>query len=624
MMRYSVLSLLGASAPAAAETCPDHSYLGNYPSHWSGEYAEEIQGIAHDDGHWFITQKDALWKISVESDLEPYRTIPGLPAPVPDSVDGAMRIGIDRDADAMKTAHDPDNERGEYDHFGDIDQLDGYVFVPVEGSQKEISQGTFLPPIVIPAPPPLVAVYAASDLSYLGSAVLTANEELGRYTSWIAARKVSGKLMIYSSYKEISDTYPVFEYEVNVDKIEAGETENAVTFNSNIELPGTPHLKTIQGGVFTPYGDLYIINGSGDKSVEEENGGIHLYGNGGDLIAESENSHGVGEFKYRYSPTVVSDFELRGEEPEGIDWWDRSQLLQSPGITGQLHAILLDNGVRILGIGEDDAAYIKHYDVFYDCKAELDSDSDGLNDLLEVEQYLTDPYNADTDGDGMSDGVEVEQGTDPLVPNQTPEADAGVDQILECSPGVQASLDGTGSSDPDGDTLSYTWTGDFDGGSASGPTPTVTFSASGSYEITLEVDDGYLGVDTDTVTVDVVDTTPPELTLTVTPDTLWPPNHRMKTIKVTAEIIDVCDAEAAVNLLSITSNEADNGFGDGDAPDDVQGAELGTDDREFQLRSERSGLGDGRAYVITYGATDAGGNESEKRMVTVSVPKNYP
>ncbi|MDZ7808697.1 MAG: OmpA family protein [Gracilimonas sp.] len=45
----------------------------------------------------------------------------------------------------------------------------------------------------------------------------------------------------------------------------------------------------------------------------------------------------------------------------------------------------------------------------------LDTDSDGLNDYLELYEYETDPLNADTDGDGLTDGDEVNtHETDPL------------------------------------------------------------------------------------------------------------------------------------------------------------------------------------------------------------------
>ncbi|MEZ4237724.1 MAG: HYR domain-containing protein [Myxococcota bacterium] len=116
----------------------------------------------------------------------------------------------------------------------------------------------------------------------------------------------------------------------------------------------------------------------------------------------------------------------------------------------------------------------------------------------------------------------------------------------------------------------------------------------------------------------VVDTTPPDLSLSVSPSSLWPPNHKLRTITATVSATDVCDAAPTIQLLSITSNEADNGTGDGDTANDIQNAATGTDDRTFDLRAERAGTGTGRVYTITYRATDASGNTTD-RQATVTV-----
>jgi hypothetical protein len=84
----------------------------------------------------------------------------------------------------------------------------------------------------------------------------------------------------------------------------------------------------------------------------------------------------------------------------------------------------------------------------------------------------------------------------------------------------------------------------------------------------------------------------------------------MSDIVATVIVSDICDPDPQVILVSITSNEPDEGLGDGDHPDDIQEADFGTEDYEFQLRSERSGLGDGRIYTVTYSATDGSGNEA--------------
>jgi hypothetical protein len=119
-------------------------------------------------------------------------------------------------------------------------------------------------------------------------------------------------------------------------------------------------------------------------------------------------------------------------------------------------------------------------------------------------------------------------------------------------------------------------------------------------------DSGNPGSATQEVTV--VDTTPPRIAVAVSPSRIWPPNHKLVTIRATVTVRDICDAAPAVRLVSITSNEPENGKGDGNTNGDVQGADFGRDDREFQVRAERSGNGDGRIYTVTYEAKDATGN----------------
>ena len=126
---------------------------------------------------------------------------------------------------------------------------------------------------------------------------------------------------------------------------------------------------------------------------------------------------------------------------------------------------------------------------------------------------------------------------------------------------------------------------------------------------------------TDVQVVTILDATAPRITLTVSPTELWPPNHKMATIRASIAVSDVCDAAPAVRLVSIASNEPDNGLGDGDTVDDITGAAFGQDDREFQLRAERSGKGGGRVYTITYEVRDASGNASLAKA-TVKVPKS--
>ena len=117
--------------------------------------------------------------------------------------------------------------------------------------------------------------------------------------------------------------------------------------------------------------------------------------------------------------------------------------------------------------------------------------------------------------------------------------------------------------------------------------------------------------------LDQEDTTAPELEVSVSPNRLWPPNHKYRTVTATVEVSDDFDSAPIVTLLSVTSNEPDNGPGDGNTINDI----VILDDYTFKLRAERSGLGQGRIYTITYEAVDSCGNTSTG-TATVKVPKN--
>ena len=156
------------------------------------------------------------------------------------------------------------------------------------------------------------------------------------------------------------------------------------------------------------------------------------------------------------------------------------------------------------------------------------------------------------------------------------------------------------------------------------PGPVITHDAPllfplGETVVTFTATDDSGNESTCEATVNVEDTTPPVLEVALNRYVLWPPNHNMSTILAEVTVTDVCDPEAAFVLAGVSSSEPDNGMGDGDTENDIQGADLGTADVEFQLRAERMGPGDGRVYTILYTASDESGNTTDSTL-TVTVP----
>ncbi|HYQ03305.1 MAG TPA: immunoglobulin-like domain-containing protein [Polyangiaceae bacterium] len=116
--------------------------------------------------------------------------------------------------------------------------------------------------------------------------------------------------------------------------------------------------------------------------------------------------------------------------------------------------------------------------------------------------------------------------------------------------------------------------------------------------------------------VRVQDTIAPSLSVTLSPSSLRPPNHKLVEIVPTVAVRDACDPSPVVSLVGISSSEPANGTGDGNTPGDIVVDPQG----KIFLRAERSGNGAGRVYKLTFKATDASGN-ARTFDTNVTVPK---
>ncbi len=90
------------------------------------------------------------------------------------------------------------------------------------------------------------------------------------------------------------------------------------------------------------------------------------------------------------------------------------------------------------------------------------------------------------DNSGHEEAVDVDETR--VTVNAPPVARAGPD--VRTAPGLSVRLDGSGSYDPDGTSLSYQWTFSDGASAVAGPTATRIFTRPGMYEATLTVRDG--------------------------------------------------------------------------------------------------------------------------------------
>jgi hypothetical protein len=106
--------------------------------------------------------------------------------------------------------------------------------------------------------------------------------------------------------------------------------------------------------------------------------------------------------------------------------------------------------------------------------------------------------------------------------------------------------------------------------------------------------------------ITVVDTTPPAITsVTANPSSLWPDDHKMVNVTITATATDLVDPSPTLMIISVTSDQPVITNNNQDQSPDwiITGA------MTLQLRRERVN-GTDRTYTITVQATDFSGNTS--------------
>jgi len=325
MKKYLILAVLALSLAlgfasvltVSADDWPEpyeayYLYLyddgGDHPSLCNPGWHEEAQGITHDDNNWFITQKWALWKIAVNLDL----ARPGSPNVTP----GLYRINLGDVSELSSQG---------YDHFGDLSYYkhggQGFLLIALEVSTDPPNQK------------PAIAVFKADTLDFLDYERLWKQDKDNG--PWVAVDPQTG--VVYTSRDD--DVSSINRWSVDWEKLKTtgnlDPPQELTSLQMYNEQGQVLTLNSIQGGVISPNGELLYLVGNDKKGSAH---GIHVLElSTGRRVIHSTN--GYGHFNYHFDPGGWPDDM---EEPEGLTIWDLDNV-GAPGISGQLHVIMLDN-----------------------------------------------------------------------------------------------------------------------------------------------------------------------------------------------------------------------------------------------------------------------------------------
>jgi hypothetical protein len=275
--------------------------VGDAPMNWDAPWTTALQGVAHSDKLWYMSQEKYICKIPIDEDM--------------------TRFGdwYTPSSWCMGPVF-PDFKF----HYGDLDVANGKLFVPIESNI-----GRFLAVLRDDAP----ADYHVRDMPLETIIPMYGHSNF----AWLAINPRDGLLYTSMTF----DASSLRAYKILWP--EGARTKVELAFARDIPLlsNGQPlALKSIQGGAFSPNGHLYLVSGDPDNTAA---GGIYGVDTNG-VVYE--------HIPFEYHPGGLSD------EPEGIDFLDLDQRGSGMGKKGQLHMVMID-----LDWSSPDDLYFKHFRV---------------------------------------------------------------------------------------------------------------------------------------------------------------------------------------------------------------------------------------------------------------------
>ncbi|HKP12725.1 MAG TPA: HYR domain-containing protein, partial [Blastocatellia bacterium] len=145
--------------------------------------------------------------------------------------------------------------------------------------------------------------------------------------------------------------------------------------------------------------------------------------------------------------------------------------------------------------------------------------------------------------------------------------------------------------------------------------PSGSVFAKGTTTVNCSVADASGNMASCGFTVKVEDHQAPVVTSGLSLTQLWPPNHNLNSVGLSASATDNCDSNLTLVVKVYGDEDDEEPTGDGNFSPDAKNLAVGT----LKLRSERNGLRDGRVYLVVVTATDSSGNVG-RSVKAVTVP----
>ena len=338
------------------------TYIGNFPKNRSRNIYDNMQGITHDDSHWYISQKKATWKGKKNHPARLYK------------FDASHNLSSGKPEISKKL-------EGYGDHPGDITYFKRggaeYIFVPMYKEGDDMSKSS------------RILVFRASDL---GLVVASNRSDTINGPSWVALDP-SGRLYHNNHHILPESKKRIQVYDVDWKKI-ANKDKSFLTHLGEFPLYredgtefATNELNAQQGAAFSPNGNLFFMS-QGHQNTSASLSGIKVFdAQTGQIIFRSDTKH--MPFKFEFKPK----WPYKWEEPQGLTVWDLDDpnAPAAPNISGQLHVILLRNDE----VSYDDL-YIKHYRVPYEERCRLSDKVVGFSFIGRVWNILNECVNGAT------------------------------------------------------------------------------------------------------------------------------------------------------------------------------------------------------------------------------------